>query len=313
MVLSRNEIIGTLQCRTGDDFMNLTLILENSIGTLTMTTHCPSHTNGPMFKLCTWESVWCRALCPVGPKTPPEWHYVDYLQQLTLELYGKPLYSNHYSVLDWSANEVFGVGGGSYPSRIIEKLPQEVEMTKPEMIFMSKKLGVSVPFTPVHTPEEHELFGRCMSESITLEQTLDKFAVSANGNSIFPKLEVHLEKYMKQWKCFGENSVLLEQRNLRLQKLCKEMRSLPLTDDDCDSEDETFGDEGDDEVEGDESEIVTVMDIHIAVDQQEEQKSIPTTVADITGPMENHFLMDMDPGVERGLHQDSIPCPLGAG
>jgi hypothetical protein len=55
--------------------------------------------------------------------------------------------------------------------------------TKPEMIFMSKKLGVSVPFTPVHTPEEHELFRRCMSENLTLEQTLDKFAVCLVGTT----------------------------------------------------------------------------------------------------------------------------------
>jgi ribonuclease D len=151
-----------------------------------------------------------------------EQYYIEGIQQVTLELFGKPMHPSWKTSEDWVSNqERFGIVEGKYPD-IVNLIPSgSADLKSSELKFLKKNLNLEYPFLPIHSDAEHKLFVSCMRENFRISGMLEEFAKKSNGIDIFPKLKSHIEKHMKTWKEFGRNNLL----RLQVDKGIKAMRS----------------------------------------------------------------------------------------
>ncbi len=103
---------------------------------------------------------------------------IEGIQQVTLELFGKPMHPTWKTSEDWISNqEKFGIVEGKYPD-VINFIPSNLTMPKSsELKFLKSSLKIPFPFLPIHTDAEHKIFVSCMRENCKISEMLEEFAV----------------------------------------------------------------------------------------------------------------------------------------
>jgi hypothetical protein len=71
-----------------------------------------------------------------------------------------------------------------------------------DLKFLCKAMGVKMPFLPLTTPAEFKLFTKLMMEKRKYNpaEFALEFTRRADGKTVFPKLEVYMNQYHKQWE-----------------------------------------------------------------------------------------------------------------
>jgi hypothetical protein len=169
-----------------------------------------------------------------------EQHLVELIQDAGLELFGEVLHPTFSSTRDRiHVQESFGIINiGERHASIVELLPsfEEVDIRNKELLSLRSKIGIPIPFLPMHTSEEHELFRSCMLDKKSLHEIIDEFAKKSDGQRIFPKVIGHLEKYEKDYLKYGANYNLYSTTKLQMSKL-KESWEPDLSSDEDEEED----------------------------------------------------------------------------
>lgn len=140
-----------------------------------------------------------------------EQHYIEGIQQATLEIYGFPFHPSWKSSEDWiNSKEKFGLVPGKHQEFVLESIPPTIELKSKEQKYLCEQLAIKAPFLPVHTKAEQKLFTTCMSQNFNIHDILEQFARKCDGINIFPKIHSHIEKHLKSWKEYGKNMHLLQ-------------------------------------------------------------------------------------------------------
>ena len=94
--------------------------------------------------------------------------------------------------------------------------PEITKKYSSDIKFLCKAMGVRMPFLPLTSPAEFKLFTKLMMEKKKYDSAefALEFTRRADGQNIFPKLEVYMNQYYKRWE-----------RNRRVQDAVKNMVS----------------------------------------------------------------------------------------
>jgi hypothetical protein len=149
---------------------------------------------------------------------------VDELQNLVESIHGKVLYPTWINASDFRGTDESFVTVAIHDKELHDALAMraaELDLNtihlSADKAFLCQQMGITLPFLPVHGPDEYRLFSKLL---LTTEGKFNEYDIAltwtkyVDGKTVFPKIPAQLRSYFKHWE-----------RNQRVQSAARKMRN----------------------------------------------------------------------------------------